>query len=279
MTRLDRLLFRDDGITRAELVDYYRAAAPVLLPHLRGRPLTIRRFYTIVEGPSVWEKDAPPERPSWLRTCPLPAKSRGGEVVAYPMVDDELALLWLLDYGCVDLHVWTSRCDRPDRPDYVLFDLDPKGGGRFGDAVAAARVLRDALELLGLASLPRTTGGAGLHVHVPIARRHTHEETRRFARVVTEAVRRTNPQLFERVAVDVKMNGYGQQIVSAYSVRPLPGAPVATPLAWDELREGLDPRAFTMAAVVGRVERLGDLAEPLLRGRQRLDRALASLAR
>ena len=96
---------------------------------------------------------------------------------------------------------------------------------------------------------------------------------------MTEAVRRTHPQLFERVAVDVKMNGHGQQIVSAYSVRPLPGAPVATPLAWDELREGLDPRAFTMAAVVGRVERLGDLAEPLLRGRQRLDRALASLGR
>jgi bifunctional non-homologous end joining protein LigD len=270
LTRLDRLLFRDDGITRGEVVDYYLAIAPVLLPHLRGRPFTIRRFYTVVEGPSVWEKDAPAERPSWLRTCPLPAKSRGGDLVTYAVVEDELALVWLLEYGCVDLHVWTSRCDRPERPDHVLFDLDPKGSGSVRDAVAAALVLQDALELLGLESLPRTTGGDGLHVHVPIARRHTHEEARRFARVVAEAAARTHPQLFERVAVDVKMNGHGQQIVSPYSVRPLPGAPVATPLAWDELTHDLDPRAFTMAAVLERVERLGDLADPLLRGRRRL---------
>ena len=112
MTRLDRLLFRDDGITRAELVDYYRAAAPVLLPHLRGRPLTIRRFYTVVEGPSVWEKDAPPERPSWLRTCPLPAKSRGGEVVAYPVVDDELAVLWRRCSGSSTTAASTCTCGR-----------------------------------------------------------------------------------------------------------------------------------------------------------------------
>jgi bifunctional non-homologous end joining protein LigD len=278
LTRLDRPLFREDGITRGEVVDYYRAVAPVLLPHLRGRPFTIKRYYTVVEGPCAWEKDAPAERPEWLRTCPLPAKSRGGEPVDYTVVDDELALLWLLEYGAVDLHVWTARCDRPDRPDYVLFDLDPRANGSFADAAAAALVLRDALELLGVESLARTTGGDGLHVHVPIARRHAHEEARRFARVVSEAVARTHPQLFSRVGVDVKMNGHGQQIVSAYSVRPVAGAPVATPLAWDEVSPSLDPRAFTMAAVLERVDRLGDLAEPLLRGRQRLDRALASLA-
>jgi bifunctional non-homologous end joining protein LigD len=277
LTRLGRPLFRDDGITRGEVVDYYRKVAPVLLPHLRGRPFTIKRYYTVVEGPCVWEKDAPAERPEWMRTCPLPAKSRGGELVSYAVVDDELALLWLLEYGCVDLHVWTARCDRPDRPDYVLFDLDPRRGGAFADVVAAAIVLRDALELLGLESLVRTTGGDGLHVHVPIARRHSHEEARRFARVVAAALARTQPRLFDGVEIDVKMNGHGQQIVSPYSVRPVRGAPVATPLAWDELTADLDPRAFTMSSVAARVERLGDLAEPLVRGRQRLDHALASV--
>jgi bifunctional non-homologous end joining protein LigD len=205
---------------------------------------------------------------------PLPAKSRGGALVHYPLVDDELALLWMLEHGCVDLHVWTSRCDRPERPDYVLFDLDPAGDGGFGDTVAAALALREALTTLRLASLVRTTGGDGLHVHVPIARRYSHGDARRFARIVAEALRRTRPRLFRRVGVDVKMNGHGQQIVSAYSVRPLPGAPVATPLAWEEVTDELDPRAFTMDVVLERVERLGDLAEPLLHGRQRLDPAL-----
>ncbi|HEX6702818.1 MAG TPA: DNA ligase D [Gaiellaceae bacterium] len=277
LTRLDSLLFREDGITRGELVDYYRAVAPVLLPHLRGRPFTIRRYYTVVEGPSVWEKDAPPELPGWIRTCPLPAKSRGGAIVRYAVVDDELALLWMVEYGCVDLHLWTSRCDRPDRPDYVLFDLDPKRGGGPADAVGCAHAVREALELLGLESVVRTTGGDGLHVLVPIARRHTHEEARRFARVVAAALARTHPDLFERVAIDVKMNGHGQQIVSPYSVRPEPGAPVVTPLTWDELTAELDPRTFTMDAVLERVARHSDLAAPLLHGRQRLDRALAAL--
>jgi bifunctional non-homologous end joining protein LigD len=278
LTRLDSVVFRDDGITRGELVDYYRSVAPVLVAHLRGRPFTIKRYYTVVEGPCVWEKDAPPALPSWIRTCPLPAKSRGGALVRYALVDDELALLWMVEYGCVDLHVWTSRCDRPERPDHVLFDLDPPAKGGFADAVAAALALREALELLGLESVVRTTGGEGIHVLVPIARRHTHEEARRFARIVAEALRRTRPELFGRVAVDVKMNGHGQQVVSAYSVRPHPGAPVATPLAWDELTEELDPRSFTMRAVRERVASLGDLADPLLHGRQRLDRALATLA-
>ena len=277
LTRLDRPLFRDDAITRGEVVDYYRRIAPSLLPHLRDRAFTIKRYYAVVEGPCVWEKDAPAERPGWLRTCPLPAKSRGGELVTYPVVDDELALLWLLDYGVVDLHVWTSRCDRPDRPDYVLFDLDPKRDARFADVAAAANVLREALELLDLKSLVRTTGSDGLHVQVPIARRHTHEEARRFARVVAAALGRTHPRLFERVGVDVKMNGHGQQIVSPYSVRPVRGGSVATPLAWDEVTTKLDPRAFTMRVVRDRVARSGDLAEPLLHGRQRLDRALATL--
>ena len=274
LTRLDRQLWRAEGITRGDLVEYYRSIAPVLLPHLRGRPFTMKRYYTVVDGPCVWVKDAPPEMPEWIRICPLPAKSRGGALVAYPLVDDELALLWMLEYGCVDLHVWTARCDRPERPDYVLFDLDPTRDGSFRDAVPAALALREALETLRLESVVRTTGGDGLHVHVPIARRYTHAEARRFARIVAEALRRTGPQLFRRVGVDVKMNGHGQQIVAPYSVRPLPGAPVATPLRWHEVTPDLDPRRFTMDVVLERAELLGDLAEPVLRGRQRLDAKL-----
>jgi bifunctional non-homologous end joining protein LigD len=263
LTRLDRVFWPGEGVTKRDLVEYYRAIAPVLVPHLRGRPFTIKRHYTVPRGPFEWVKDAPPELPSWIRTCPQPAKSRRGALVRYPLVNSRDALLWMVEYGAVDLHVWSSRCDRPDRPDYVLFDLDPKGGD-FADVVQAAVLVREALRRVGLESLVRTTGGDGLHVLVPITRRYTHEQTRRFAGVVAGYAKQ------EGVVVDVKMNGHGQQVVAGYSVRPLPGAPVATPLRWDEVDERLDPSAFTLATVPARVAALGDLHEALLHGRQRL---------
>ncbi len=281
------LFWPEEGLRKADLLDYYARIAPVLLPHLRERPFTLKRHYNGPRSPFEWIKDAPAEMPDWIPVAPLPAKSRGGELVRYPLVNDDLALLWMIEFGCVDLHVWTSRADRPDRPDYVLFDLDPTGV-RFGDVVRAARLLHEALEALGLDAVVRTTGGAGLHVQVPIDRgAHTHAEARRFAEIVAGALVRsarglvtTERSLARRhgVFVDTKMNGHGQQIVCAYSVRPQPGAPVAAPLRWDELDETLDPRAFTMDAVLERVERDGDLHERLLSPRQRLDAALAAFA-
>jgi len=281
LTHLDRVFWPESGLTKRDLVDYYSVVAPTLLPHVRHRPFTIKRHYTVPRGPFAWEKDAPPELPDWIPVSPQPARSRGGALVRYPLVNDELALLWMVEYGCIDLHVWPSRVDKPDRPTYVLFDLD-SAGVPFADVVAAVLLLREVLDTLGLDSVPRTTGGDGLHVHVPVERRYSHAETREFARVVTGALVRASGGLVtaERVKarrhgvfVDTKMNGQGQQIVSPYSVRPLPGAPVSTPLRWDEVAEDLDPTALTIAAVLERVERHGDLASPLLHSRQRLEPA------
>jgi bifunctional non-homologous end joining protein LigD len=271
-TNLDRIYWPDLGLRKRDLVEYYRAVAPVLLPHLKGRPFTLKRHYTVPRGPFEWVKDKPPELPDWVTTCPQPAKSRGGAIVNYVLVDDLPTLLWMVELGAVDLHVWPSRCDRPDRPDYVLFDLDPAKDGTFADVVDAALRVRSALETMQLESLVRTSGAHGLHVLVPIARRHTHEEARRFARIVAGALR------LERAKIDTKMMGHGQQVVAGYSVRPLPGAPVATPLRWKELDDRLDPREHNLLTVPPRIEQLGDLHEPLLHGRQRLDRALASIA-
>jgi bifunctional non-homologous end joining protein LigD len=278
LTHLDRVLWPEVGVTKRDLVDYYTVVAGTLVPHLRRRPFTIKRYYTVPRGPFVWEKDAPRELPDWIAVSPQPAKSRHGASVRYPLVEDMMALLWMVEYGCIDLHVWPSRIDLPDRPTYVLFDLDPEGVP-FAGVVRAARLLRAALSALRLESIVRTTGGAGLHVHVPLARHYTHEQARRFAGIVAAALVRSSEGLVtaERVRarrhgvyVDVKMNGHGQQIASVYSVRPLPGAPVSTPLRWEELTEDLDPRDLTMAAVLARIERHGDLAAPLLASKQRL---------
>ena len=286
LTRLDLAYWREGPVTKGDLVAYYESIAPALLPHLRDRPFTFKRYYNGPRSPFEWVKDAPPGAPAWISTAPLPARSRGGAPVRYVLLNDELALLWALEFGCVDLHVWTSRVPKTERPDYVLFDLDP-AGVPFSDVVRAALLLREALDALDLASVPKTTGGDGLHVHVPIARRHTYEEVRRFADVVAGALVRsasglvtTDRSLARRhgVFVDTKMNGHGQQIVAVYSVRPRAGAPVATPLRWDEVREGLDPAALTMDAVRARLAREGDLFAPVLIGTQRLSTALRRLA-
>ena len=285
LSRLDQLWWPDEGISKADTIEYYRRIAPIIVPHLRDRPFTMKRHYNGPRSPFEWIKDAPAEMPGWIRTAPLPAKSRGGEVVRYPLVQDELALLWMVDFGCIDMHVWTSRADRPDRPDYILFDLDP-ATVPFADVVRAALLLRDALVALALESVVKTTGGEGLHVQVPIARGHTYRQAREFCEIVARALVRstgglvtTERSLARRrgVFIDTKMNGHGQQIVSVYSVRPRPGAAVATPLRWDELSDDLDPREFTMEVVLERVEREGDLHAPLLASRQRLEPSLSRL--
>jgi bifunctional non-homologous end joining protein LigD len=252
----DQLWWPDVGLRKRDAIAYYRAIAPTMLPHLRDRPLTLRRHYNGPRSPFEWIKDAPAQ----------PAKSRGGAPVRYVLVDSVDGLLWLVDWGCVDFHAWTSRVDRPDRPDYVLFDLDP-AGVEFREVVEAAQLLREALAALELESAVKTTGGDGLHVHVPIERRYSYDEVRAFVRMVAGALVRASvglvtgersPSRRKGVFVDSKMNGHGQQVVVAYSVRPVPGAPVATPVGWDEL-EGLDPRALTITSVPERVDRLGDL--------------------
>jgi len=231
-------------------------------------------------------KDAPPAMPDWIPTCSLPAKSRGGETVDYPVLDDELALVWMIEYGCIDLHLWYSRCDRPDRPDYVLFDLDP-AHVPFERVVDAAHLLHEVLRAIGLDAFVRTSGGEGLHVQVPVARRYGYAETREFAELIAGALVRARPDLVttERdlkkrhgVFLDTKMNGEGMTIASVYSVRPLPGPPVATPLEWEELERGLDPGEFTMRRVLDRLAEHGDLHAGLLSTQQRLEPALARVS-
>lgn len=261
-THLDRVYWPELNATKRDLVEYYETLAPILVPHLRNRPFTLKQHYTVPRGPFRYVKDAPPELPPVVRRCRQPAKSRRGATVHYAMVNNRTSLLWMVELGAVDLHVWPSRCDRPANPDYVLFDIDAE---RTRDAVEAARRVREALDLLELDSYVRTSGGDGLHVLVPIARRHTHQEARSFANVVAGALQ------LETAKIDTKMIGHGQQVVAGYSVRPLPHAPVATPLRWDELTPRLDPRDYNLRTVPERVAELGDLHEPLLHGRQSLE--------
>jgi len=284
LTRLDQRWWPTRGISKRDVVEYYGTIAPLLLPHLRDRPFTIKRHYNGPRSPFEWIKDAPDEMPEWIATTAQPAKSRGGAIVDYPLVQDESSLLWMIEFGCIDLHVWSSRKDLPARPDYVLFDLDPHSVA-FARVVEAAQLLNAALQALDLRAYVKTTGGDGLHVHVPIARRHTYEQVRAFCGIVASALVAASDGLVtttrdprDRVGVfvDTKMNGHGQQIVSAYSIRPHPEAAVAAPLAWDELQD-LDPRELTMKTVIERARKLGDLHSDARNDKQLLAPALASI--
>jgi bifunctional non-homologous end joining protein LigD len=287
-SNLDKPFWPEEGITKGDLVAYYRDIAEVLVPHLRGRPFTMKRHPDGWQGKHFFQKQAPSHMPDWIRRAPFPASTRDGEkkVIDYALVDDELALLWMVNMGCIDMHAWSSRVDHADRPDWVMFDLDPSDGATFDDVVTVARLVKETLDLLGLDGYPKTSGSKGIHVLVPIARRSTFPAAREFASIVAGALARAHPDLVTTqwakkkrrgVLVDANQNRQGATNATVYSVRPRAGAPVSTPVRWEELVPGLDPATFTIEVVLDRVARDGDLFAPVLGGGQSLTKALAAV--
>jgi bifunctional non-homologous end joining protein LigD len=255
----ERVLFPDEGITKQDLFEYYRAIAPVLVPHLRNRPFTMKRSPYGVGGEAYFQKQAPKGMPSWIPTRTFRTYPRAGEsrLVDFPLVNSPEAVLWMVQMNCIDMNAWYSRVDKPERPDFVLFE-----------------------------SYVKTSGADGIHVLVPIARRATFEQTYAFAEGVARGLEERHPRLAttewlkrkrEGVLVDHRQNARGKTIASVYSVRPKPGAPVSMPLRWDELTEDVTPRRFGMREALERVEQHGDLFAPVLAGRQALGRALKEL--
>jgi bifunctional non-homologous end joining protein LigD len=290
LSNLDKVFWPDEGITKGDLIAYYRDVAPVLVPHLRDRPFTLKRYPNGVTNDFFFQKDAPKGMPDWIPSRPFMVSTRDTprrkRKIETPLVNDELALLWMVNMGCIDMNVWYSRVDKPDRPDFVLFDLDPSPDVGFRETVQVALLVKEVLDALDLQGFPKTSGSDGIHVLVPIERRHSFADTREFAEIVARTLESTHRGLVTTqwskakrrgVLIDSNQNGEGKTIASVYSVRPREGAPVSTPLGWDEVDESLDPRAFTMDVVLRRVEREGDLYEPVLTMRQSIGAALKKL--
>jgi bifunctional non-homologous end joining protein LigD len=291
LSNLDKPFWPEEGITKGDLLAYYRAIAPTVVPHLRDRPFTMKRYPDGWSGDFFFQKDAPKHMPDWIpsRRFLVSARDRARtkKWIAAPLVNDEAALLWMVNMGCIDLNTWYSRVDKPDRPDWVLFDLDPSPDVGFRETVQVALLVKEILDALGLVGFPKTSGSRGIHVLVPVERRYTYDETREFAEIVAGALARTHRGLVTTewtkskrrgVLVDANQNGEGKTIASVYSVRPRAGAPVSTPLRWEELTTDLDPERFTMDVVLERVRREGDLYADVLSTRQRLDKALRALS-
>ena len=289
LSNLDKPFWPEEGLTKGDLIAFYREVAPVLVPHLRNRPFTMKRYPDGWEGNHFFQKDAPSHMPEWIPRFEYRSTSRATRekrTLRYPLVNEDLALLWMANMGCIDMNTWYSRVDKPSHPDWVLFDLDPSPDVGFPDVVRVALLIKEVLDALGLAGFPKTSGADGFHVLVPIARRHTYDHTREFAEIVGGTLARLHRGLVTTewakakrrgVLVDANQNGEGKTIASAYSVRPRAGAPVSTPLRWEEVTEDLDPASFTMEVVLDRVHRHGDLFEGVLTTRQALGKALDAL--
>jgi bifunctional non-homologous end joining protein LigD len=265
ITHPDKVLFPQDGITKGELAAYYEAMAPLLLPHLRGRPVTMERYPAGIGEPGFWQKDVSKGFPDWLERVEVPKK--GGSVF-HPIVDDRRSLQWLANQNCITPHVWTSRLPDLRHPDLCVFDLDPSD--EEPEVLRQAVLgLRGLLDELGLASWVKTSGSKGYHVVVPLDRRARIGEVARFAdRVAARLVERDPDHLTlefikaergGRILVDTGRNGYSATFAAAYAVRARPGAPVSAPCTWQEIARGEAlPRSFTLRAMSERVARVGD---------------------
>ena len=283
----DRVVFPDDGVTKADLFAFYDAIADTLVAHLRDRPFTMKRYREGIAAPAFFQKQAPKGMPSWIPTRQFPTQPRDGgpRLVDFPLVNSREALLWMVQMHCIDMNTWYSRVDMPERPDYVVFDLDPPDG-EFALGVRAARLVGDLMRELDLRAYVKTSGSDGMHVLVPVARRHTYEEAHAFVEAASKTLESRHPGVVTTewlkakrsgVLLDFHQNGMGRTTASVYSVRPKPGATVSVPLRWDELDDGIDRRDFTMAVALRRIEEHGDLFAAVLEGGQTLGNAMKAL--
>lgn len=285
LTNLDKAMFPADGYTKGDLIQHYATVSPVLLPHLAGRPLSMARYPDGIEGPSFYEKRAPGHQPEWMPVIPVESDSMGG-LIDFLAADSREALMWFANMGCIEVHPFHSRVGTLGLPDWVAFDLDPAEGADWDQVCDTALLLRRALDGLGLASYPKLSGSRGIHVYVPLDPVHPFERVRRFAGAVGHLLAAADPDTVtmewdkarrgRRVFVDANRNAAGQTLASVYSVRPRPGAPVSTPLRWDEVGS-FTPADATIGTIAARIRAHGDLFAPVLAGGQALDSAEAAL--
>jgi bifunctional non-homologous end joining protein LigD len=265
-----KIFWPAERYTKGDLIEYYRAISPWILPYLRNRPVVLTRYPDGIEGKSFYQKDAPEFAPEWMRTTAIWSNDTQRDI-RYFVCDDVESLLYIANMGSIPLHIWASRVGSLELPDWCVIDLDPKEAP-FSDVIRTAQVLYRICEAIGLPSYVKTTGKTGLHILLPLGRQMTYAQSRTLGELLARLVLRELSDIAtitrhvtkrgDKVYLDYLQNRHGQLIVAPFIVRPLPGAPVSMPLTWDEVNSALDPRAFTIRTALERMERLG--ADPVL---------------
>jgi bifunctional non-homologous end joining protein LigD len=285
VSNLDKVYWPDDGITKGDLLAYYWNVADLLLPHLHDRPLTMKRMPNGLAGEPFYEKQVPAHAPEWLPTAAVPTEE-DSRVVEFVLAQDPASLLYVVNLGCIEMHPLHSRAGSLDRPDYAFFDLDPFEPYTYEDVRTVAKLVKVVLDGLGLRGYPKTSGATGMQVFVPLDGTHTHTDAREFVERVGRLVVRAYPEKATmawpvadragKVFIDHQMNRSGANIASVYSLRPMPRAPVSTPLDWEELDTDLEPQDFRIDNVWDRFAD-GDRFAPVLEDKQSLSAAMEAL--
>jgi bifunctional non-homologous end joining protein LigD len=286
ITHPEKLLFPDDGITKGEFAAYYEAIAPVMLPHLRRRPVTMERYPAGIRKQGFMQKDVSKGFPDWLKRAEVPKKDG---TVNHPLINDKRSLLWLANQNCITPHVWTSRSPNLFRPDICIFDLDPSEDDP-EQLRAAALGLRELLDEIGLPSWLKTSGSKGFHIAVPLDGKAGFDDVSRFAHVVASILVKRDPKNLtlefmkadrgRRILIDTGRNGYSATYAATYAVRAKPGAPVSAPCTWEELERGkVGPQTFTLRSMAERIAEVGDLWSDIGKRRRSLKRPLEKLRR
>ena len=279
LTNLSKILWPDDGITKADFIKYYTEVASVILPHLKDRPMVFTRYPDGIYDKAFYQKNVPDYAPKWLDTVDI--TSDEGNVTKYIIINDVKSLIWAANQACLEFHPWLSRTSSLENPDFVIFDLDPMGNTDFEDARKVALALKNLFDSEGLVSFPKTSGSTGLQVYVPIASRYTYEQAREFAKLFCLVIERTFPDITTtersvnkregKLYLDYLQNVKGKTIVAPYSPRPKKGAPVSCPLTWSELKQGVTTNMFTIKSMPYRIRQKGDIFEGVLTVKQKID--------
>ena len=265
VTNPAKVYFPKRGLTKGDLVNYYVSVAPAVLPHVRQRVMQMLRYPNGVDGEFFYQKRVPVPHPEWLETYMIEFPS--GRTADFPVVNDAAALAWIANLGCIDLHTWSSRIGDVEKPDYLLIDLDPRGGDPWSHVRTIALVVKDVMDELGLASWPKTSGSTGIHILAPIIPELPFPEVRRFAKAFAQEVERRVPDIATTtwkvadrtgVFVDFGQNARDRTIASAYSIRPTQDARASAPLRWDEVAD-VEAADFTMETMGARIAKVGDL--------------------
>jgi len=287
LTNLQKLYWPDEKITKGDLINYYEIVAPLILPYLKDRPLSLKRNPNGILDKGFYHKDAGNIAPAWMKTANIHSESTG-KTVHYLVCNNVKSLLFIANLGCIEMNPWNSTTQKLDAPDYLVMDLDPSDKNTFDEVIDAALVIKEILDKAGITGFCKTSGSTGLHIYIPCKKKYGYDEVREFAKLIATLAQEQLPETttMERslakrkkyhVYIDYLQNSRGQTLASAYSARPKPGATVSAPLEWKEVKKGLQLSDFTIKTIHKRIRKKGDLFEGVLGKGIDISKALKNL--
>ncbi len=282
----DKIFWPDEGYSKGDLVDYYAAMASYLLPHLKGRPLSLKRNPNGIREEGFYHKDAGEHAPGFVDVCKVKSES-SKKTIDYIVCNNKATLLYLANLGCIEINPWNSRSDKKNNPSWMVIDIDPSSRNTFEQVVDVALVTKQILDKGGISSYCKTSGASGLHVYVPFKNKYDYKAVKDFAQIIATLVQEQLPEIStmertinkrgNRIYIDWLQNRIGQTLASVYSVRPVPGACVSTPLDWKEVNHRLRPSQFTILNIEKRVKKKGEIFLPVLQNSNSIEKALQKL--